>query len=424
MVRCSLLLIALAAFVLVASDAPASDCSGWQTGLIPLTTLGGGSYAGYQGGLYPGGANVRPPAHDAAGITIANTIAPIDTFGNAAANGRIVFISIGMSNCTQEFSTFVPAANGDPYRDPTVQVIDCALGGQTASVIKNPGASYWDTVRTRLRGRGSAPLQVQVAWIKEANAGPSTGFPAATTTLMRDLGSIARTLKDQFPNLRIAYLSSRIYAGYATTNLNPEPYAYESGFAVKWLIETQIAGEDSLEYDATQGVVEAPWLAWGPYLWADGLNPRPGDGLTWACADFASDGTHPASGARAKVSQQLLDFMHIDKTAQPWYLSYTVAAPTSNAPGFELAVAPNPARGSVDITLTPGAGERWRLEVLDLAGRRVRDLGGGVGDGARNARRWDARDERGAPCRPGLYWVRLASGGRHTVRRLTLLDTP
>jgi len=425
MARHSLLFITLAALVLGSADSSASNCSGWQTGLVPLTTLGTGSYLGYQGGLFPGGTNVRPPAHDAAGIGIANGIAPIDTFGNAVANGRIVFISIGMSNCTQEFSTFVPAANADPYRDPKVQVIDCALGGQTAALIKNPSASYWDTVRTRLRGRGSAPLQVQVAWIKEANAGPNTGFPAATTTLMQDLGSIVRTLKDQFPNVRIAYLSSRIYAGYATTALNPEPYAYESGFAVKWLIEAQIAGEDSLEYDATQGVVEAPWLAWGPYLWADGLNPRAGDGLTWVCADFqTSDGTHPASGARAKVSEQLLDFMHIDKTAQPWYLSYTVGAPAPNAPRIELAVAPNPARGSIGITLAPALGERWKLEVLDLAGRRVRDLGGSVGDGALHTRRWDALDDRGVPSRPGMYWVRLASGDRQTVRRLALLGGP
>jgi hypothetical protein len=425
MVRRSFPLIPLVAAALLPAAALASNCDGWQTGLVPLTTLGAGLYQGYQGGLYPGGANVRPPAHDAAGIAIANTIAPLDTFGNVSTSGRVVLISIGMSNTTQEFSTFVTAANADPNKNPKVLVIDCAKGGQTAALIKNPTYAYWDTVRTRLRGRGSSPLQVQVAWIKEANAGPSTGFPAATTTLMRDLGSVVRTLKALFPNVRIAYLSSRIYAGYATTNLNPEPYAYESGFAVKWLIEGQIAGEDSLNFDAVQGPVQAPWLAWGPYLWADGLNPRASDGLTWACLDYQpSDGTHPATGARVKVSNMLLDFMHSDKTAQPWYLSSTVAAPPPGGSQVQLAVAPNPARGEVEVMFAPAGGERWRLEVVDLAGRRVRELGSGVGDGALQSLRWDARNQRGAPAHAGVYWVRLASGGRQVVRRLVLLGTP
>jgi hypothetical protein len=40
------------------------------------------------------------------------------------------------------------------------------------------------------------------------------------------IGHIRQSLqiaRRKFPNLRVAYLSSRIYAGYATTGLNPEP---------------------------------------------------------------------------------------------------------------------------------------------------------------------------------------------------------
>jgi hypothetical protein len=235
-IRCG---FALAIAVLLPAEASAIDCTGTQTGLVPLTTLGTGTYQGYEGGLYPGGSNVRPASHDAAGIAIAHSIAPIDTFGNPAANGKVVVISIGMSNTTREFSTFVPVATGDPLKSPNVKVIDCAEGGQTAELIKDPAYQYWDLVKKRLRAQGSSPLQAQIAWIKEANAGPTTGFPAATTALMQDLGSVVRTLKQHLPNIRIAYLSSRIYAGYATTHLNPEPYAYEGGFAVKWLIEAK-----------------------------------------------------------------------------------------------------------------------------------------------------------------------------------------
>ena len=146
MVRLAPFVFAVAALSLVSRPVHASNCAGTQTGMVPLTSLGAGTYQGYGGGLYPGGSNTRPFAHDVAGIAIADAIAPIDTFGNASTDGRIVMISIGMSNTTQEFSTFVPLAGADPQRGPRVRVIDCALGGQTAALIKNPAYSYWDTV--------------------------------------------------------------------------------------------------------------------------------------------------------------------------------------------------------------------------------------------------------------------------------------
>jgi hypothetical protein len=74
--------------------------------------------------------------------------------------------------------------------------------------------------------------------------------------------------------------------------LNPEPYAYDSGLAVKWLIEAQIRQMQTPDghIDDRAGNLNyhtvAPWLAWGPYLWADGLNPR-SDGLVWKPNDEA-----------------------------------------------------------------------------------------------------------------------------------------
>ncbi len=80
-----------------------------------------------------------------------------------------------------------------------------------------------------------------------------------------------------FQNLQIVYLSSRIYAGYATNRLNPEPYAYESAFAVRWLIRDQMKGNDDLNFEPAKGTVVAPLILWGPYLWADGIAPRKSD---------------------------------------------------------------------------------------------------------------------------------------------------
>ena len=54
---------------------------------------GGGTAA--KGGLYPNGYNQRPTSYEATGVAVANTIAPI--------GGKIVMISIGMCNTTEEF---------------------------------------------------------------------------------------------------------------------------------------------------------------------------------------------------------------------------------------------------------------------------------------------------------------------------------
>jgi len=61
-------------------------------------------------------------------------------------------------------------------------------------------------------------------------------------------------------------------------------------------------------------------LLWGPYLWADGLNPRKSDGLVWKREDFARDGTHPSQSGREKVAQMLLDFLKTSPFAKPWFV--------------------------------------------------------------------------------------------------------
>jgi hypothetical protein len=83
-----------------ASCALATDyCSNIQN-LPPLVDLGPGqTYQGYEGGLYPGGSNVRPAAHDAAGRKIARSIVPLDANGNPDhVNGKIVYTIESLSN--------------------------------------------------------------------------------------------------------------------------------------------------------------------------------------------------------------------------------------------------------------------------------------------------------------------------------------
>jgi hypothetical protein len=175
-------------------------------------------------------------------------------------------------------------------------------------------------VDARLAQAGLTPQQVQVIWLKEANAGPTLPFPSDAQQLQGQLDAIANVIKDRYPNTRLCFLSSRIYAGYATTALNPEPWSYQSGFSVKWLIADQIAGKPSLNFNPGAGPVESPWLGWAAYLWADGLTPR-SDGLIWQCTNFQSDGTHPSASGAEKVGMLLMKFFSRDGASRPWFVA-------------------------------------------------------------------------------------------------------
>ncbi|MDP1891451.1 MAG: hypothetical protein Q8K55_11225 [Gemmatimonadaceae bacterium] len=334
--------LALVLNACAASSAPSSPDATTKpdTARVPLTDLATGTYRGFQGGLYPGGSNTMPAAHAALGTTFARSIRPLNAAGQPDANGKIVLLSVGMSNVTQEFCGGGPAACqsfsfvGQALADPSVDrthlvIVDGAQGGKVIPDWDQVTDATYTTVRdTRLAALGVTEAQVQVVWLKQATPGPTAALPAANAdayTIAAGLGTLVRTLSVRYPNLQIVFLSSRIYAGYAQSGtLNPEPFAYETGFAVKWLIEAQIrqgasGAPDALAGDLRPGVA-APWLSWGPYLWANGTAPR-ADGLTWVQADFAADNTHPNTGARQKVGAMLLSFMRSSPHASCWFLS-------------------------------------------------------------------------------------------------------
>jgi Cu/Ag efflux protein CusF len=292
--------------------------------LKPLTELGRDEYQGHKGGLYPDGKNERPAEHEKAGVALAKEVRPLDADGKPSDNGKIVLLSVGMSNTSQESEGFRRLLARDEDRNPRLVFVNGAQGGMTARAIqdsddKNTGTRYWNTVDERLKSAGVTRAQVQAVWIKEADAGPHEGFPKYAETLEAELKKIVQLLPGRFPNVKLVYLSSRIYAGYATTPLNPEPYAYESGFSVKWLVEAQLKGDAGLNYDPAKGAVKAPWLSWGPYLWANGTTKR-ADGLSYQESDLSSDGTHPSAAGVEKVAKEMLHFFKTDSTTKPWFL--------------------------------------------------------------------------------------------------------
>jgi hypothetical protein len=293
--------------------------------LKPLTDMGDEKYHGHAGGLYPGGANQRPAVHEQAGLALAKQVRPLGRDGKPAVDGKIVLMSVGMSNTSQASQGFQKQLAGQTDINPSVVFVNGAQGGMTAAAIQDPndnrtGAKYWSVVDERLKSAGVTREQVQVIWIKQADAGPTQGFPAYAEKLRDELRRIVRLLPTRFPNVKLVYLSSRTYGGFATTPLNPEPYAFESGFSVRWLIEEQLKDDPALNYDAAKGAVRAPWLSWGPYLWAQGATRR-GDGFYYEESDFAGDGTHHAPAGQTKLGQALLQFFKSDTTTRSWFVA-------------------------------------------------------------------------------------------------------
>lgn len=335
---------------LVAAPAGAApNCSNTSTGLIPLTELGSGEYQGSQGGLYPGGSNDVPPDHLELGLRLAEQVVPRAADGTPDADGKVVFISIGVSSTLGQFKGLLSVIEANGGVDDSVLIANTAQVGRALGQWSQPGNdSTWNRADGIIGDLGATPEQVQVAWMMLP---PRTRGPRDLTRAREEVGqlvAVAQRAKAEYPNLQLLYVSSRMYGGYIN-DTDSEPNAYLHGFSTKWLIEDQINGAASLNADPDKGTVLAPWLDWGPYLWADGLTPR-ADGLTWECDDYAFDGVHPREDTGAvKVGQLLYDDLMADPTAS-WFRSGEGAAlpPASEAPTTSVATTTPPTTANVD----------------------------------------------------------------------------
>lgn len=281
--------------------------------------------------------------------------------------------------------------------NPKVVFVDCAEIGAVAYYWSDINIAYYnhplqfgnttdsdgvvsghlyDNCNGMLGQLGLSPQQVQVVLYKNADSGapnapppqpplaelPTQAFSGCIATsfwdacnLVRYVAATARTVQSQYPNVQQMFVHSRIYGGYAEPTvfpLNPEPFAYEQGLAMKWLIQEQVdemndpnhayhGDVGNLNYESGCGAQLAkpcaPWIDWGAYLWASSYEdvtappPHPDyscencaiHGLSWrqdylgtgdSCdqhsgspeCDFEkADNTHPSLCGRDKVSNML-----------------------------------------------------------------------------------------------------------------------
>lgn len=294
-----------------------AKCQNVRVGLRPLNDLGPRLYQGRQGGLYPLGLNVRPSAHDAAGRAIAATIVPLNAAGNPASNGKIPLVSIGMSSTRKITTQLDTLMSADPDIAAKVKSVNAAVAGRDATDLADPANPYWTTeVPAILANKNVTKAQVQVIWLLTGSRSQAAGWPTDVDALTEQLVDVVQVARANFPNLKLCYVASTAYHGYADTVLDLEPNAYEQGFAVKALIERQIGGDVELAQPL------APWISWAGYNWTDGADVR-SDGLKWICPDDVDqvDGIHPSQAGALKLAQRLLAELKGDPTVVPWFLA-------------------------------------------------------------------------------------------------------
>jgi hypothetical protein len=311
-----------------------------DTAKVPLTDLLTGTYLGNQGGLYPGGVNQPPADHDSAARARRNLIKPLDVNGDESPFGKYVLLSIGGAEVTQEWcsaATRPPCTAwslmGRAAADPSVNHYTMVIvngadsARQDAKAWASPTSPSYERIKTaRLTPLGLSENQVQIIWAQLDDLYPVNTLPsdsAEAYVLMSNLGQVMRAWRTRYPYLRLVFLSSRLYAGYATTDVSPEPYAYEQGFGVKWLIESQIKemrGAAANPWAGSLNYVKktAPLILWGPYLWAAGETPR-SDGLLWRRTDFERDGITPSQDGENKVGFNLLNFFKSSLYTRCWF---------------------------------------------------------------------------------------------------------
>ena len=246
---------------------------------------------------------------------------------------------------------------------------------------------------------------------------------------------------DYFENSRRATLAQRAYAianplnhpGYGpnawgfTASDDPDGYAVHGAVpAVNdngTISPTALGGSVAFAPDETTAAMRHlyatyPNSLWNRYGFKDAFNLR----RTWFASDFLGIDQGPFVLMIENLrSEHVWDVM---ATVQPLQLGLQRAgfrptvgtAETPDAASLDLAVAPNPAVGAVEVWFETSAPAEVRVTVTDALGLRVAVLAEGARPAGRHTVRW-ASDRAAA----GVYLVRVQAGEHTATRRVTRL---
>ena len=96
--------------------------------------------------------------------------------------------------------------------------------------------------------------------------------------------------------------------------------------------------------------------------------------------------------------------------------------PRGSRASLSLSANPNPFATGVNLEVQVSGEAVVTLDVFDLRGARIIRLADELVGPGRHLYRWDARDAGGKRQPAGVYWVRAAVGGRHTMRPVVVIN--
>ena len=350
-------LLALA-FFLSLNTFSQKNCTVLSGSFVPIENLGTGTYMTFQGGQYPLGSNVRPSIQLTRALNQVNTIVPLNTLGVAdPVNGKIVMAGIGASNPRTEFTAFKQYCDTFQCLNKKLKVVNTCKGGTGIQDMANATDPCWNEAIDTLLYYSVTNLQVQIVWIEQEHTGNSnTSFPSAPQQLVNNYKTLLEVVLQKYPNVKIAYINSRAYSGYADNSIGfglRAPRDYYNSWAVKWLIEKQINDQTGFEYTGVNKNI--PFIDWATNSWANGDILKP-DGFFWDCLnDFgSSDGLHLSAIGEKKVGKRLFNYFSTDTTGKPWFLDASCNATvtgikSNNLNVGEVSFYPNPTSNVLNI---------------------------------------------------------------------------
>jgi len=290
--------------------------------IIPLNDLGTGTFKGYTGGLYPGGANEPSGQYAEDLLATSQGIVPIDTTGKPVVSklGKVVFLSLGGSTGGHNMKLLKTKTLGNPLTNPKLQLLNANNGSGNSGLlnIMDVNNGYWNKVSQTIKGGKSSYRQVQVLYLETDDSSRNISWPYRPNLIKSDLQTCLRIFKQKFPNLKVVYVLGRTktFGSIATWNREPSPYYF--GWGCKWAIEDQINNVPGTEYKDSNAV--SPMLAWGFYEWADSI-PRTTDGFSWTASQTA-DGLHANDAGQDSLTTRFQNFLLTDPYASIWYAKH------------------------------------------------------------------------------------------------------